>query len=131
MIAIVGFALAQFFAQPATVNLDPFQHFVPVVVEPPVPLSEESRRMIAGDVDMPIMPPVLADPCAWVVRVDRGMATLYSRKMMITRRAPNEGWHAGQFIGRCDVSTIGPVTEDLLIKTELPSFPWSAANGSR
>ena len=124
MISIAGLILFHLL-HPVEPSWSPFRNFTPVHAEAPAPLSESAKRMIAGDIEF-TDPSVLYDPCSWVVRVDKGTATIYSRRLMVTRRVTNQGWHAAQFIGACDVSTVGPVTEDLLIKKELPKFPWGA-----
>lgn len=88
-------------------------------------VCREEVDMIRGDVQLDDS--VLMDPCAWVVRVDRGVATLYSRKLMATRQVANRGWRAAQFIGACDVSKVGPAEADSdALAGELPAFPWRA-----
>lgn len=83
----------------------------------------EEAAVILGDF---APDPVLQDACAWVVRVDSGVATVYSRKLMVTHRVTNQGWRAAQFIGRCDVSTVGPAVTEASHATDLPFFPWTA-----
>jgi hypothetical protein len=83
----------------------------------------DAVAMIRGDV---AEDPILADPCSWVVRIDRGVATLYSRRMMSTRRVLDRGWHPAQFIGKCDVSTVGPAVTETTPARELPAFPWGS-----
>jgi len=91
----------------------------------------ETVRMLDGDVP-PSRPsdPVLSDPCATVVRVDSGMAQLYSRALRATTlvRSKN-GWRAGQRIGRCDVDALVQTVRALPVPgergvTQNPGFPW-------
>lgn len=81
----------------------------------------DAVAMIRGDVPED---PILADPCSWVVRIDRGVAMLYSRRLMSTRRVLDRGWHPAQFIGACDVRTVGPAVTEATPARGLPAFPW-------
>lgn len=83
----------------------------------------ETFRMISG-MTTPTQPKVLADPCLFVVRIDRGAAVLYSpithekRKVTAMR-----SWRPASFIGKCDLSKI---TSDTA-RHALPLFPWGAS----
>jgi len=60
--------------------------------------------MVAGDVEVK-RPVILDDPCAWVVQVDRGIATIASRKLGVTKRLADRGWKPRTFVGACDLAT--------------------------
>lgn len=90
---------------------------------------QEAYRMITGDVDPPLRWAGLDDPCTLVVRVDSGVATLYSPRTMQTRRTPDGGWRAGGYLGACDVASMGLTTKASL--QSLPQFPWQSTTAPR
>jgi len=66
---------------------------------------ETSFDMIVGDTG-PTVDKVLADPCAWVVMVDKGIATIQSKRLGKTKRYPDRGWKPMTFVGKCDLATM-------------------------
>jgi hypothetical protein len=78
--------------------------------------------LVNGD-SKPSPDPLLDDPCAFVVRVDRGGALLYSRILRRSRWIKNHGWKASTFIGACDVNSISSVVRGAAAPA-LPAFPW-------
>jgi len=90
---------------------------------------EEIYRMIRGEPLPSPRWPGLDDPCTLVVRVDRGIATLYNPLTTQTRLVPNAGWRAGAYVGSCDVASMRLKTSGSI--QTLPSFPWQSGAGSR
>jgi len=84
----------------------------------------EAYDMMAGDF-VPRPDPILSDPCAWVVLVDRNVATVSSKKLGITKRVLNHGWKARTFIGACNVNTVAPAQPAAVI----PMPAWTVRQG--
>ncbi|MEO8212420.1 MAG: hypothetical protein ABI560_04475, partial [Myxococcales bacterium] len=82
----------------------------------------DSYRMITGDTDPAPRWSGLADPCTIVVRVDAGIATLYNPRTAQTRPVPDAGWHAGGYVGACDIASLNLRTGTSI--ESLPRFPW-------
>lgn len=81
-------------------------------------MCRDAYAMIMGDAGWP--DPIAADPCTYVVRVDNGVAVLYSKLQARWIATPDRGWHAPQFIGVCkNPGVLGAVG----VQT-LPAFPW-------
>jgi hypothetical protein len=62
-------------------------------------------EMITGNVGMRA-DPILDDPCSWVVLVDRGIATIQSKRTGSSRRYLDRGWKPRTFLGKCDLSRL-------------------------
>jgi|GEM_PF-5368745 len=92
---------------------------------------EEVYRMIRGEL-LPLPRwSGLDDPCTLVVRVDRGIATLYNPLTTQTRLVPDasSGWRAGGYLGSCDVASMSLTTSGSI--ETLPRFPWQSSAGNR
>jgi hypothetical protein len=84
--------------------------------------------MITGNVGMKA-DPILDDPCSWVVLVDRGVATIESKRIGASRRYADRGWKPRTFLGKCDLSRLSSHTGEVAVP--LPSWvapPPSAAS---
>jgi hypothetical protein len=90
---------------------------------------EEVYRMIRGELLPPPRWPGMDDPCTLVVRVDRGVATLYNPTTTQTRLVPNVGWRAGAYVGSCDVASMKLKTTGSI--EALPRFPWQSGPENR
>lgn len=76
----------------------------------------------------PLPDPTLTDPCTFVVKVDAGKATLYTRAHR-TKVVPNQGWRAARFLGTCDLGALEQHVEDGI--QALPAFPWAGAAAAK
>jgi hypothetical protein len=84
--------------------------------------------MIRGELLPPPRWAGLDDPCTLVVRVDRGIATLYNPLTTQTRLVHNAGWRAGAYVGSRDVASMRLKTSGSI--ETLPRFPWQSGAGS-
>lgn len=92
------------------------------------PRCEALFDFVVEGAPAPAPDPILADPCTYVVKVDAGKATLYSRDHR-TRVVPNQGWRAATFIGACDIRALEQHVEDGI--QTLRAFPWVVATAKR
>jgi len=92
------------------------------------PRCEALYDFVVEGAPAPAPDPVLADPCTYVVKVDAGKATLYSRDHR-TKVVDNQGWRAARFIGACDLSSLEQHVEDGV--QTLRAFPWVGATAKR
>lgn len=73
--------------------------------------------LIIGNVKLD---PMVADPCTYAVRIDHGMAVLYSKMRERWMVTPDRNWTAPGFIGACkDPGVLNAVG----VQT-LAGFPW-------
>jgi hypothetical protein len=83
---------------------------------------EASYRMIVGDVELSPRWAGLDDPCTFVVRIDAGVARLYSPRTRENRKAvAAPGWKSAAFIGACDLTAMAGTD---VTAEALPQFPW-------
>ena len=75
--------------------------------------------MITGNVGMKA-DPILDDPCSWVVLVDRGVATIESKRLGASRRYADRGWKPRTFLGKCDLSRLSSLPSEAAVP--LPSW---------
>jgi len=79
-------------------------------------------EMITGNVGMKA-DPILDDPCSWVVLVDRGIATIESKRTGTRRRYADRGWKPLTFLGKCDLSKLASRRGDAVeLPTPLPTW---------
>jgi hypothetical protein len=63
--------------------------------------------MEAGDVDVKLAhDPIADDPCSFVMRVDRGVATLYNRRWAKTARVRAGRLKTATYVGKCDLDLL-------------------------